>query len=328
MRPLWPLLLLATGCITNEYEVIEWDTVDVFFQNPMEKVDILLVIDNSSSMEPHQEELGQHFQAFLTYFVEADVNYHIAAVTTDSFAEDAGEIRGPIINASTEDAAEVFAEIVAVGIDGSSREMGLEAARLALTEPTLSGANAGFLRDEAALSLIFVSDEEDSSWDPVADYINAYRQVKGQRDREMFNASAMTAVDLDACAEAEITIATPGSRYVDVAQQTGGVSGDLCAVDFESVVVDLSLNSSRLWDVFWLSTNPDAGQLELSMNDEVLPCDVGWWSYERRADETGEERPAIVFDRDHIPPSGSHIVVRYYQGGGDPEAFCTDQAAR
>lgn len=324
MRPPWLLLLLAAGCITNDYDVIEWDTVDVFFQNPMEKVDVLLIIDNSSSMDPHQEELGQHFQAFLTYFVEADVNYHIAAVTTDSFAEGAGVIQGPVISAQTAQAEDVFAEIVAVGIDGSAHEMGLEAARLALSEPTLSGANAGFLREDAALSLIFVSNEEDGSWDPVADYINAFRRVKGQRERDRFNASALTPVDIDACGEEQAAYASPATRYVDVALQTGGISGDLCAVDFESVVVDLSLNTSRLWDVFWLSASPDAAQLELTINDEVIPCGVGWWSYERRADEAGEERPAIVFDRDHIPSSGSHIVVRYSLGGGDPGLFCTD----
>jgi hypothetical protein len=323
MRPvLLTVLLLASGCVTNDYEVIEWDTVDVFFQNPMEKVDILLVIDDSSSMDPHQEELGRHFQAFLATFVEADVDYHISAVTTDTFAEGAGVIQRPIIDADTARADEVFADMVAVGTEGNSHEMGLEAARLALTEPTLSESNAGFLRDDAALSLIFVSNEEDASWDPVAEYVNAFRRVKGQRERDRFNASALTPVDLDSCGEEQAALSTPSARYVDVALQTGGISGDLCAVDFEEVVVDLSLNASRLWDVFWLSASPDAGQLELTMNDQVIPCSVGWWTYDLREDEAGEPRPAIVFDREHIPPSGSHIVVRYYRGGGDPAAFC------
>ncbi len=317
--------ILLSGCIGNDYSVIEWDMVDVFFQNPMEKVDILLVIDNSPSMEPHQTELGQHFEAFLTYFIEADVNYHIAAITTDVFSTDAGAIQGEIINSSTPDAEEVFAEIVGVSSEGSPREMGLEAAYLSFIEPTLSERNSGFLRDDAALSIIFVSNEEDASWDPVADYINAYRNVKGQRERAMFNASSLTVIDFDACEEEQAAVSTAGTRYVDVSQQTGGVAGDLCAVDFEDVVVDLSLNSSRLWDTFFLTTNPDAGQIEVTVDEDVIPCEDGRWRYERQEDEEGEDRPAIVFDREQLPPSGSQVVVRYYQGGGDTELFCIDE---
>lgn len=325
MRPLLLVPLLLCSC-SNDYGVIEWDLVEVFYQNPMEKVDILLVIDNSESMGPHQDELGQHFEAFLTYFIEADVNYHIAAVTTDVFAEQAGAIQGDVINPNTPNAEEAFAEMVAVGTDGHSREMGLEAAYLSFVEPALSQSNAGFLREEAALSIIFVSNEEDVSWDPVADYVNAYRNVKGQREREMFNASSLTAIDFDSCEEEQAAASTEGTRYVDVAQQTGGVVGDLCSVDFESVVVDLSLNTSRLWDTFYLGQSPDTQRIEVTLDDQAIPCDDGRWTYELHQDEEGQELFAIVFEREALPPSGSQVVVRYYQGGGDPERFCTEPA--
>ena len=44
LRPLLPVLLL-TGC--TEYELSEFDATDVFLQNPWEKVDVLVVVDNS-----------------------------------------------------------------------------------------------------------------------------------------------------------------------------------------------------------------------------------------------------------------------------------------
>jgi hypothetical protein len=327
MRPwlLAPALSVA-GCLGQDYDVIEWDLVDVFYQNPMEQVDVLLVIDNSESMEHHQAELGRHFEAFLTYFIAADVDYHVAAITTDVFDRGAGVIQGEIIDARTRDAEETFAEIVAVGIEGSSREMGLEAAYLSFVDPTLSNENAGFLREDAALSIVFVSNEEDSSWHPVADYVNAFRNVKGQRQRDMFNASSLTAIDMDACDSEQAAASTEGTRYVDVALQTGGVVGDLCSDDLESVVVDLSLNTSRLWDVFFLSGIPNPQRIELTLDDDVVPCDDGRWGYELRQDEeTGQERPAVVFERESLPPSGSQVVVRYYAGGGDPALFCTEQ---
>ena len=59
-----------------------------------------------------------------------------------------------------------FTENVYVGVCGSGKEQGLRAAQLAVTEPLLSGANAGFLRPGARLVLVIVSDDDDCS-DPL-----------------------------------------------------------------------------------------------------------------------------------------------------------------
>ena len=59
-----------------------------------------------------------------------------------------------------------FRNDVYVGVCGSGKEQGLEAARLAVSEPLASGANAGFLRPGARLAVIVVSDDDDCS-DPL-----------------------------------------------------------------------------------------------------------------------------------------------------------------
>jgi len=56
-----------------------------------------------------------------------------------------------------------FSENVAVGVCGSGREQGLAGARLALSDPNLSGPNAGFLRSGARLAVVIVSDDDDCS---------------------------------------------------------------------------------------------------------------------------------------------------------------------
>lgn len=332
---LLPLLPVLAAC--SEYDIILWDGVDTWTQNPPESVDILLVVDNSGSMEPYQKELGDNFESFLTYFLEADVDYQIGAVTTDVTTSEAGMLVADIITPSTEDANSKFTEMVNVGTSGSGNEMGLEGAYLALTEPNISSANAGFLREDASLSILFVSDEEDSSPRPVNDYINDFFEIKGQRDRDVFNASALTVVDLQACDALEAAYSTINTRYVDVAEQTDGVVGDICEEDFSNIVTELSLNASRLLDTFYLSASPDAASLEISVNEEVIPCDNGSWTYDLieedsvtdtgLATDTGGEgsgdRPALVFAEDQIPPADSTIVARYDYGDGDPSTFCT-----
>ena len=59
-----------------------------------------------------------------------------------------------------------FTENVYVGACGSGKEQGLRAAQLAVSDPLLSGSNAGLLRPGARLVLIFVTDADDCS-DPL-----------------------------------------------------------------------------------------------------------------------------------------------------------------
>lgn len=325
--------MLAASC--SEYDVVRSENVDVFFQEPAEAVDILMVVDNSCSMEPYQAELGQRFDEFIQFFIGADVDYHIGVTTTTIVKPvfdpdfpacsqgvideipDAGQlVDNRVITASTENAAGVFDQIVNVGACGAGMEMGLEAARLALTEPLASTANFGFLREEAELSLIFVSDEEDFSPDPVNTYINDFRDVKGQRSREVFNASALTVTDLAGCGSAS----SVGDRYIDVAQQTRGLVGNLCDGDFAGIVRDLSLNASRLQELFYLSRTPDLRSLAVYVEEEQIACDAGVWTFEM-ADVDGVATPAVRFSREHLPETGQRITVRYNTGGG-AEPFC------
>lgn len=320
MRTLWPLALVAaTAC--NEYNVVASDNVEIFTQNPAAMVDVLLVVDNSGSMDPYQQKLSGNFDAFISYFVDANVDYHIGVITTDVEAIDAGRIRGQVITPLTENAGEVFRQLVRVGASGSGYEVGLETARMALSEPIMSTYNMGFLRNDASLSLIFVSDEEDGSPYATAEYINAFYNVKGQRSRDIFNASALVVTDKSECVSENPEWSTYGTRYVDVAQYTHGVVGNLCSQDFASIITDLSLATSRLRDTFYLSDLPDAASLEVTVNDTVIPCDAGEWSYQLESVD-GVETPAVVFDRGHMPEISSRITIRYDYGSGDPATFC------
>lgn len=316
------LLASAAGC--NDTNFTAFDQVDVWQQNPPDEVDILLVVDNSCSMEPYQTKLGANFTQFISWFIEADVDYQIGVVTTDIIdTRTAGAIQGPIITADTANPEGQFSANVNVGTGGAAFEAGIEAAHMALTTKMNDGTNAGFLRDDASLSIIFVSDEEDSSPYGVNNYINEFVDIKGARNRDVFNASALVVSDYADCTSDQQAVSTIGSRYMDVAQQTGGIVGNLCDNDFESIVFDLSLASTRLRNIYWLSDEPNLTTLEVSIDDEIIPCADGRWSYDEILDESSNEvRPAIVFDPAQMPPVGSKIAARYFAGGADPAEFC------
>ena len=328
------LLALALAC--SDYDLRTFEAADVFYQDPPSEVDILVVVDNSCSMSPYQANLARNFNEFITYFDDANVDYHIGIATTtvelpepvdvctqaviDQIPAGGYLVEDTVITNETADADQVFANLVSVGTCGNGAERGLESALLAVTEPLASSVNAGFLRDEASLSLIFVSDEEDASPRPTADYVNAFYEVKGYTDRDVVNASALVVEDLDACSGLLALESTEGTRYLDVADQTGGIVGSICEEDFSDIVTELSLNASRLNDTFVLSEEPAASTLQVSIDEgEAIPCDDGQWTYTR----TDDDLPAVVFDRAQMPPPSAQISIRYDRGSGDVDEFCT-----
>ncbi|MCO4771424.1 MAG: hypothetical protein KDA24_15420 [Deltaproteobacteria bacterium] len=339
-----PLALLAVTTLAfsaaceQDVTIVRPSITDVRFQDPPTEVDILLVVDNSCSMQDEQEKLGEGFAEFVRFFEVAEVDYHIGITTTDVFNEgpgNSGELARTgdgtrVIDEDTDDPDAVFEELVNVGIEGAGSEMGLKAALAALTPPMSEGPNAGFLREEALLSVIFVSDEEDFSIGPVNSYINSLREVKGQRSRDAFNASALTGVDPDTgepepCGSPGVGIGADASfRYPDVANQTGGVVGSICQSEFNDIVEEMGLASSRLRDTFFMTRQADPETLEVRVNlpgtpefdgdgtlvpPEGLEDGAVAWAYEEIPEEN--EFWIRFTDRGQLPPLGSKIVIRY-----------------
>ena len=313
------LFFLALSCV--DYDFTEWELVDVFHQAAVEELDLLIVMDNSASMEPYQAQLGQHFNAFISYFDVADVDYHIALITTDTVRSDRGIFLGEVIDPETPDPEAAFSTMINVGSGGSGTEMGLEAARLALTEPLASTENVGFLRPDAFKTVVIVSDEDDASPDPVHVYVNDLVAASGG-GRMDFNASTVTVTDVDSCDE-DKHLSHAGTRYIAAVDETGGVSGNICDTDFEAVATEISKNASRLMDTFYLSSTPKLDTMQLSVNDEIRPCEEGTWVFGWRT-YRGVEHPAIIFSHDALPPVSAKITVRYNSGGGGEEGTCTE----
>ena len=328
---LMSLPLVATQCNDVVLIVPDFTVVDSFLQDPAEKVDILLVVDNSGSMEAEQEKLSQEFEAFVEFFLVADTDYHIGITTTDMDGE-AGRLLGspPIITRSTPHPGAVFRENVLVGVEGSGFEKGIQAAWTALSPAMQSGPNAGFYREDAALSVLFVSDEDDGSNYPVHDWLDAFWDFKGQRNRDMFNASALVGVNPitnlpEPCGEVEgdpFVGARDAPRYWELANQTHGPVRSICAEAFDELVAELGLAASRLRDRFYLSQEPREpllfevfifipGTAEFGGDGLVLPPEgidgEYMWVYET----AGNDHWLRFTDMESLPPIGSRLVVTY-----------------
>ncbi len=152
-----------------------------------EKMDIVFVIDDSGSMGEEQENLATNFPKFVSVLDSTTtssgtpLDYRVAVTTTgksyrvmlpfglsDDEKGDDGAFRNNCGGSQRwlekAEAAASFPCRAKVGTGGPSEEMPLECMKLALKDRIADGTNAGFLRDDALLAVVFLTDEDDCSF--------------------------------------------------------------------------------------------------------------------------------------------------------------------
>jgi hypothetical protein len=224
-----------------------------------------------------------------------------------------------VITPDTINGNEIFSELVAQGTSGTGIEMGLEGARLVFEEPYFTEQNGGFLRENANLSLLIVSDEDDVSPYPVDDYLRYFAALKGDeasRDHTLMNVSAVIGNvepprdDLPSC-ESENGSASYGRRYLAAAVETEGLVESICEKDFAPIVQTLGLTLSGLLAEFELSALPNLSTLVVSLYEgedestlvQELTINIDF-SYIADGNK-------LRFESEQVPPSEYFIVAEY-----------------
>jgi hypothetical protein len=240
--------------------------VDVFRQATVPNVDVLWVVDNSDSMEEEQQALADSFQDFYK-FISNTASFHIGVISTDVYNEEhrgrlLGDVR--IITEETPDSEEAFRENVNVGIGGKGNEQGFQAAYLALTEPLISTANAGFLQQDAHLFIIFVSDEDDGSFGDVKYYLRVLKNIKGRGNDGMVKVAAVVGdvPEVPEWCRLEKNV-DPGERYAELAERSGGLVLSICEDNFATNLDELGFSAAGLKRYFPLTRRADPGTIEV-----------------------------------------------------------------
>jgi hypothetical protein len=282
------------------------------------KVDMLLVIDNSGSMTEEQHALQQNLDALWNRIALANADYHIAVTTTGMFPYSAGYVQCPggaqggeagrffpvdgseprILTPQTPNVKQALFSNIIVGTCHYDERF-LEPVVAALTPPLSVGSNAGFLRDDARLALMAVSDADDDSDvarpPPVSQYVQQIAAVKhGALDLVSFSGI----VALSPCA----TVEQIGTRYKEIARELNGHLYDICQLANMGSLLDSALGDLLLpLTSFPLSAKPkDPSAIQVTVNGSASTD----WTY-----DAGSNR--IVFPRTDIPPPGSIITAQY-----------------
>ncbi len=289
--------------------------MDSFHQISTYPADILFVVDCSGSMGSgdFKTRLTMGFERLLELASANEADLHVALTTTDVQGH-GGLFQGdPAVLAfggagglTAEQMSQKFNErIDALGSAcDSSEESGLEAAYRALSEPNISGTNAGFMRSDARLILVFVSDENDHSTQTAAFYADYLRSLKGFGRPELLRAYALTGDDPGGCSGDDSNMAEEGTRYIAVADFLTPEDGEhflsICDTDYSPLFDDIANSTFVPLDRFPLSREPVADTIRVFLDDG----EAEGWSYLSVGN-------SILFDAAHIPADGGLVVVDY-----------------
>jgi hypothetical protein len=181
-------------------------------------------------------------------------------------------------------------------------------------EGTCGGWNKGFLREDAQLEIIALSDEEDQSSGDLGFYIDFFRSLKGFYNQNMMHFNAICGTDdgtlvdeqgnaFPGCTGPTGAAAQEAKRYIEAAQGTNGKIGSICDPNYKTVLNEIGSVAFGLKQQFFLSRIADPNSITVKVRGVDA---LDGWTYEA-------ESNSIVFDplSSNMPQEGDKILVHY-----------------
>lgn len=221
--------------------------------DPLEpgKVDILIVVDDSQTMEPIQAKLADGLPHLLTHI--ANLNWQIAVNTTSSecLRETAAGVKVLTKSNYDADAAKVlsdYKELIRVGNKGNNFEQGIRSATKGLLGECSKGAN-NWRRQDAKPALLIVSDERNcgsasnegctgDTYETGAALLSAVPNVRTYA-LLLLEQYAAACPDLGGYDNFYPT------NYVDLVDDTGGLYEGICQDNYNAVMTRISQDVSE-----------------------------------------------------------------------------------
>lgn len=293
--------VLGEGVKSNEQK-------DVFQQPGLPKVDVLWVIDDSSTVGDDQQHIADNLKTFMQWATRTATDYRIMVTTTDVTGRRGGGgcVRGTpsYITPQTPNPVDAFLKNAKVGTSGSATEKGLKAAQMALSSPAINGCNFNVFRKDATLAVFIMSDENEQSSEPASFYTTFFKTVKGVLYPGRARVSVVVGPPPNGC-RTEVRHAVSGPKYWEVAKDTNGLQLSFCEKNWGGQLSQIGPYTLRFNRVFALSRRADPKSITVKVNGAIIPESTmdGWWF-----DSTSN---TITFTHSRVPPAKAIVQVDY-----------------
>ena len=277
---------IETEIPTDSEDAEVW--VDSFTQpRSVDGIDILWVIDTSGSMNRYDENLLHGIGTMLSALPPSGWRL---AMTSNDPASAATESQFPLVPG--DDILDAEAMYSSMGRGG--REEGFDAAYEYIVNNPYAST---WMRPDAALLVVFVSDEEDQSdshFPSVQDFITWYQ---GQRGGSSFISSIINVEEADSVCLGAVNSIDIGRRYMEATNWFAGVIVDICSDDWSPGVRDatVTLEPHEEWS---LTHIPIVPTIRVFIDGQL-----NWdWTYNSGTN-------SVIFTI--IPSAAEHVEIGY-----------------
>jgi hypothetical protein len=300
-------------------------TTDTFVQGDDERLDVLLVVSNTSTMGPYQERLAQAMPALLAEANALGLDLRVGVTSSGLFERSEacpGGARGgengrlfPVdgnsprwVEAGSPQAVSALQRNIRLGTCHNLVQ-GLEAMRSALSSPLSDSTddprtpapndgNLGFLRASAQLAVLFLSDEDDRSGFSTSSYLEFLRALKGPSMAQRVSAWSIVPVD-NRC----LTAGGRASRFLQLSTGTLGEALSICSARYDGWLLGMLGRVAQRQEQFVLSATPSS-VTEAEVSVDGMPVAPTLWRYEARLN-------AVELTGAGVPLPGQTLTVRY-----------------
>lgn len=275
----------------EEVEVYPDVWVDSFIQPvATEGYDILWVIDRSGSMSSHDANLLVGIETMMNA-LPVDTGWRLGIISTDTDEALSNNTFPLVPGDDIADATSSLSSLASGSSWGLAGEEGFDAV---YSYMTLNPYSATWMRHEAALLIVFVSDEEEQSTWQVPEFASYLRMT-----RSLTFITSIVGLENDGqwrgeCGDQE------GLRYLDLARDFGGVEINICSSDWSQGVEEASKEFEPI-DHIELSQTPEDGSIVVFLDG--VPTAANEWYY----DDTSNTVYFLV-----VPGDGVLVEVAYF----------------
>ncbi len=252
------------------------------------KVDILFVVDNSGSMDSHQKDISTNVGRFVAaFFNRVSIDYHIGVVSTDMDQTFNGKCCGRLIGdptfiqSNTVNPAVDLAGRLLLGTNGSGTEKLFDPVLAALSAPIESTINKGFLRPEAHLAVIFITDAEDQSQGAGTALYDFLVKLKGKREKVLaYGAIIPSGIPNDVCPRDDYSTEPHRiEQFLSLTINKGKNEFNLCAADFGDKLAQVAQDlAKQVSNTIYLNRAPVIKTLKVTYGTQLIANDplTGW----------------------------------------------------
>ncbi len=205
--------------------------------------DVLFVVDDSGSMNDFQESLSKNVESFLLALPQNFLQVGVITTTVGTSGFPTNFKPGQFINGIHKSADPQFLDklkkSLLVGTTGDGTEQPFQSLAMALSEPLLSTVNAGFLRPNADLYIIFITDTQDQS---SIDTNVLLAQIKALKPQQTVTTLAAMADPKSATCKGETFELEKSTKIQDFVSLTGGSVFSICDDFAKSLVSAINVS--------------------------------------------------------------------------------------